>query len=166
MATTELSIPKLAIKAGIAICISFIAYFMVMKYLDLLYMTELRFLNIFILITGLIVTFRYYRKQTNVLNVPYFEGLGLGLLTSFVSFALFAVFIYFYFLKVDPALLQSLKGNTVMLGNTSMNALYTAATVVLQGMVSGLIVSFVIMQYYKSGFYKTLNEKRKEGVRV
>jgi hypothetical protein len=166
MATTELSIPKLAIKAGIAICISFIAYFMVMKYLDLLYMTELRFLNIFILITGLIVTFRYYRKQTNVLNVPYFEGLGLGLLTSFVSFALFAVFIYFYFLEVDPALLQSLKGNTVMLGNTSMNALYTAATVVLQGMVSGLIVSFVIMQYYKSGFYKTLNEKRKEGVRV
>jgi hypothetical protein len=137
-----------------------------MKYLDLLYITELRFLNIFILITGLIVTFRYYRKQTNVLNVPYFEGLGLGVLTSFVSFALFAVFIYYYFLEVDPALLQSLKGNTVMLGNTSMTAFYTAATVVLQGMVSGLIVSFAIMQYYKSGFYKTLSEKRKEGVRV
>lgn len=161
----EISIPKLALKSGILICASFIVYFMIMKYLNLIHVVELRFLNIFILIAGLLSTFRYFRRQTNVLNIVYLEGLFLGVLTTLVSFMLFAVFLYFYFLKVDPDLLLELKDNAMMMG-TSLTATSAAASVLIQGACSGLIISFAIMQYYKSGFYKTMQEKRQNGIHV
>ena len=165
MSTPQLSIPKLAVKAAVRICISFIVYFMMMKYLNLIHITSLRFLNIFILIGGLFATYRYYRAQTKILNIEYFDGILLGILTSIASFIFFAIFIYISF-RAEPALLQVLKGNTIMMGFGSLTPAYAAATVIIEGTFSGLIISFAIMQYYKSGFYRTIQEKRHAGVIV
>ena len=165
MSTQQLSIPTLAAKASALICTSFIAYFLLMQYLSLLHITELRFLNIIILITGLVTTYRYYRKKTKILNILYFDGLLLGILTSVASFLFFAIFVYIYF-RADPALLQVLKGNTIMMGFGSVTPANAAVTVVIEGVISGLIISFAIMQYYKSGFYRTIQEKRQGGVIV
>ncbi len=152
------SIPKLAVKAGFIICTSFILYFMLMKYFNLTQFAILRFLNLFILTGGLFLTFRYYRIKTKVLNIAYFDGLTLGVVTTLTSFILFAIFIYNYFLYIDPLLLQELKDNTVMMGN-SLTAFAASATILIEGICSGVILSFVIMQYFKSGFYRTLQEK-------
>ncbi|MEO8085973.1 MAG: hypothetical protein ABI763_04085 [Bacteroidota bacterium] len=158
METKPFSIPTLAVKAGFIICASFIAYFMVMKYCNLTQYAVLRFLNLFILTGGLLLTFRYYRRKTKILNIAYFDGLLLGVVTSLTTFLLFAVFIYNYFLYVDPLLLQELKGNTVMMGN-SLTAFTASATILVEGICAGVILTFIIMQYFKSGFYRTLQEK-------
>ena len=165
LSTPQVSIPQLAVKAGVLICISFIIYFMSMKYFNLIHFAELRFLNIFILITGLILTLRYYRQKTNILNIAYFDGFLLGIITAIASHLFFAVFIYIYF-HTNPESLLVLKGNTVMMGSGSLTPAYAAATVVIEGTFAGLIISFAIMQYYKSGFYRTIQEKRQEGVIV
>lgn len=157
--------PKLALKSGILICFSFITYFMLMKMFNLIHITELRFLNIFIMTGGLVLTFRQYRFKSKILNINYLDGMFLGVLTSLISVVTYTVFIYFYFLKIDPALLQELKGNTVMTGN-SLSATSAAATVIVEGICAGIILSFIILQYYKSGFYKTVQEKRQNGIHV
>jgi len=149
METVEKYIPKLALKAGLLICATLIIYFMLMKYLNLTHVTELRFLNFFILAIGLIMTFRHYRAKTKILKIRFLDGILIGVFTTFVSAAVFAIFVYFYFLNIDPALIQELKGNTVMLGTGSLTPLYAAITIVIEGICSGVIISFAIMQYYK-----------------
>ena len=136
-----------------------------MKYFNLTHITTLRFLNFFILTVGLAMTFRSYRMKTKILNVLYLDGLLLGAATTVISVVLFSIFIYLYFSVINPLLLQSLKRNAVMMG-TSLTALTAAATVLVEGVCSGIIISFSIMQYYKSGFYRTLQEKKQDGVPV
>lgn len=165
MPTSDLSILKLALKTGAILCVLFIIYFMIMKYFGLIQFAELRFLNIFILLSVLFSTFRYYRMKTKILNIDYLEGLSLGVFSSGIGFALFAVFLYIYFSSIDPMLLDQLRGNTVMMGN-ALTPVSAAGSVLIEGICSGLILSFSIMQYFKSGSYKTLQEKRRNGIHV
>lgn len=155
----------MALRSGILICVSLIFYFILMRYFNMVHITALRFLNVFILAGGLVFTFRQYRVKTRILNTPYFEGISLGVATTLVSVTLFAIFVYVYFSRIDPVLLLSLKEHTVMMGS-SLSAITAAASVLIEGLCSGIILSFTLMQYYKSGFYKTLSEKREAGISV
>lgn len=165
MNTPDRSIPKLSIQAGLLISAAFIAYFIFMDFFNLTHVIALRFLNVFILLSGLLITFRHYRTKTKILNIPYMEGLLLGISATMISVIFFAIFVYSYFSWINPAILLELKDHTVMMGS-SLTALTAAATILIEGVCSGMIISFTIMQYYKSGFYRTLQEKRKDGVPV
>jgi len=165
MKTPDQYVVRIAPIAALLICATFIGYFMLMKYFNFIHVIELRFLNMLILIVGLVITFRYYRVKTKILNIPYFDGLLLGLGTSFISFALFALFVYIYFSRIDILFLQQLKDNTLLMGS-SLTATSAAGTVMIEGVCSGGIISFIIMQYYKFGFYRTIQEKREDEVPV
>ncbi len=156
METTS-SIPKISFVSGICICILLIISFVVMKNFEVLHFAELRFLNIFILIVGLIATFRYYRMKTKILNIPYVEGLWLGMFTTFIGCLTFGIFIFIYFYYIDTQLLLDLKDNTVMMG-ASLTASAASLSSIVEGLCAGGIITFIIMQYYKSGFYKTRQE--------
>jgi len=149
MKTQEnISFEKVSLVSGILICIVYIAYFLFMIYANLIRITELRAFNFLILLGGLFFTFKYFRSKSKV-HIDYLKGISLGILTSAVSIVLFALFIYIYFSEIDPLLLQQLKNNAPLMGQY-LTPFSAAFTIIVEGSISGLILSFAIMQYYKN----------------
>lgn len=150
MKTFEISMQKLAIKAGLLIFACLIVYFLLMKYFNLIHIVELRALNFFILLGGIFFTFRYYRLKAKK-EIEYLPGLLLGCFISAVSILLFALFVGLYFSLIDPLLLLELKGNSPMMGEY-ITPLSMVITIIIEGMCSGLIISFSFMQYYQNDY--------------
>jgi len=147
MKTKEISVEKVGILAGALECLAFIAYFMLMKYLNLVDIAELRWLNLLIQLGGIILALRYYHRKTQV-RIDYLNGMALCFLTSIVGAFLFSIFIFVFFSTIDPLLLQLLKDNTPMMGKY-LTPFSAAITVLTEGTVSALVFSYVVMQYYK-----------------
>ncbi len=160
MKTQKISVPSLAVKSGLLISVVFVLYFLLMKALGLLHVTEYRFLNVLILIAGLVITFRNYMSETAASTISYLNGLVLGVLTSLSAFITFTIFIFIYFTFIDPEILLKIGESAVMLGN-SPSAVYASIAVMVEGFTSGLIISFILMQYYKSGYYTDERKQQK-----
>nr|MBP7246043.1 hypothetical protein [Bacteroidia bacterium] len=76
-------------------------------------------------------------------------GIGLGFITSIVSLIPFAFFLYVYFTYIDLDLLLKIKSGSSLMGSY-LTPLASAIGVAIEGAAYGVIISFVIMQYYKS----------------
>jgi hypothetical protein len=109
--------------------------------------------NFIILLTGIIFSYRYYRSKTK-LNVDYFPGLILGGIITAVTVIPFVMFVYIWFSQADAGQILLLKDNVFFMGEEITPARAAAATMV-EGICSGAIISFTMMQYYKSGFRRT-----------
>jgi hypothetical protein len=155
--TDKISIGKIGMKAGGLICVSLIAWFMVMKYCNLLDSPNAWGFNFIVLWAGIILAYQYYRSKTK-LNVDYFPGLILGGITTAATVIPFVLFIYIYFSQGSPELLQSVKSNVLFMGEEITPEKIAGATMI-EGMCSGGIISFTMMQYFKSGFRITRKEK-------
>lgn len=147
METPKLSIEKLAAISGVLICIAMIVYFMTMTYLRLAHIAELRFLNFLIAISGAYAAIRYYNTKTQS-HIQYLNGLMLSFLSILVSAVLFALFIYFYFAKANPELLDVIRIDAPVMGQ-SLSAFTASITVIAEGIVSAMVISFCLMQYFK-----------------
>ena len=161
MRETEISIEKTGIKAGLIISASLIIYFMLMRFFNLTGSAIAWGFNFIILFTGITFTYRYYRTKTKP-NIEYFPGMLLGGLTTAVSVFSFTFFIYIYFWSVNSVQLLLLKDNILFMGE-AVTPLKAAGATLIEGICSGVIISFVLMQYYKSGFRRTLNDKSIQG---
>jgi len=157
----EISIEKVGLKAGLITCGSLIFYFMIMKYFNFMNSAVAWSFNFVILWAGIIFSYRYYRAKT-ILNVNYIQGLILGGITTAVSVVPFIVFIYIYFSVVDAMLLQLLKNNILFMGE-QITPVTAAGSTMVEGLCSGVIISFTMMQYLRSGFRRASREKATHG---
>ncbi len=149
------------LKAGLITSASLIAYFMLMKLFNFMSSPIAWAFNLAILGTGIILVFEYYRMKTT-LNVDYIPGLILGSITTFVSVIPFAFFLYIFFSQSDPLVLSLLKENVLFMGEqiTPTRAAFATA---IEGLCSGVLITFIMMQYLRSGFRRKRNEKRMHG---
>jgi len=147
METQRLSIEKLAATSGVLICIAMIVYFMTMTYLHLAHIAELRFLNFLIATSGAYASIRYYNTKTQS-HIQYLNGLMLSFLSILVSAVLFALFIYFYFAQANPGLLDVIRVDAPIMGQ-NLSAFTASITVIAEGIVSAMVISFCLMQYFK-----------------
>lgn len=143
--TNSISTYTLAIKAGILTFMGFIIYFMFMKYMSLIHIMELRALNILILFSGIHFAIKYFKRVTQK-QITYVEGYMLGCSITVISVISFALFSFFYFQFIDPSQIQHLKGNSPMLG-INLTPVTIVITIIIEGLISGLILSFSIVQY-------------------
>jgi hypothetical protein len=148
METSKISIQKLAIKWGGLIFICLVAYFMFMKYMNLIHIIEFRALNFLILVGGIFMGMRNY-KLLKKKKMEYLQGLMLGILISAVSAITFALFIGIYFSQIDSLLLEQLKGNALILG-VYITPFSSMVTIVLEGMFSGMMISFSLIPYFQN----------------
>ena len=149
-------ITQLELKFGLTTCAFLILFFFVMKYLGFIQIVELRCLNFFILFAGVNMAYRSYRKQTE-LNVEYFEGFFFGFFTTLFAIIPFGLFVFLYFREVDPDLINSLKSNSLFMG-VEITAEKAAVTTIIEGTVSGVLISYILLQYYRSGFRNQTKE--------
>jgi Protein of unknown function (DUF4199) len=114
-----------------------------MKVAGLAHIYELRFLNVFIQVGGIYLALKKF-KETHDEHMNYFRALVTGVATGAVSSVIFALFLFIY-LSVDPGFMQDIITNEPM--GRYLNPYITAFMVALEGLFSGLLFTFIIINY-------------------
>lgn len=128
---------------GLKIAGGLIVFFLIMKVVGLAHHYELRFLNVFIQVGGIFFALKKF-KQTHEEHMNYFRALITGVATGAVASAIFAVFLFVY-MSVDSAFMQGIIENEPM--GRYLNPYITAFMVALEGLFSGLLFTFIIINY-------------------
>lgn len=128
---------------GLRLAAGLILYFILMKALGLAHHVELRLLNLVILIAGIYFALKKF-KTTHQDHLNYFRALITGVATAAVGSLIFALFLFFY-MKVDSAMMQSIIDGEPM--GRYLNPYMASFIVALEGVFSGLLVTFVLINY-------------------
>lgn len=137
-------------KAGIFTSLGMILYFVIMRFLNLHHYMELHYLNIIILFLGL----RYAIKHVKLIEgeIKYFEGLKSGIVVTLITVLIFNIFMVIYETLIDPPFLTFLKEN-IYLGNQfsiQQTVINVMGLLTIEGLSSGFIMTYMLMQYYKA----------------
>lgn len=128
---------------GIKIAAGLILYFLVMKFAGLGHHVELRLLNLFILVAGIFFGLKKF-KETHEDHLNYFRALVTGVAIGAVGSLIFAAFL-FVWMKVDASMMQSIIDNEPM--GRYLNPYIASFIVALEGVFSGLLVTFVLINW-------------------
>ncbi len=128
---------------GLRIAVSLILFFLIMRLIGLGHHAELRLFNLVILTVGIFMALKKF-KQTHATHLNYFRGLITGVATGGIASLIFGLFLFLY-MKLDKDLMQSIIDNEPM--GRYLNAYIAAFIVVLEGFFSGLLVTFVILNW-------------------
>lgn len=139
------SIESVAIRYGLITFLGLVAYFMLMKWVGLFEVHELRGLNFFILLAGIGTALKHYKENCNS-DFVYFQGLSLGILTTLAAIIPFGVFVFLY-LVLDVEFMQNLIANEPF--GRFFNPFILSFLVVFEGIFSGGLMSFGLMQYMR-----------------
>jgi hypothetical protein len=137
---------KLSMATGAIIGFGMIAYFLLMKMFGLNRVIELRFLNLVIIFAGVWYVISKSKKIYGELY--YLHGLGLGLQASLIGAALFSAFMGFYLMKMDPEFMDFIRRETNL--GDYVNPWIFAHVTFGQCFSAGAVMTFILMQYYKS----------------
>ena len=152
IAASKVSIQKQGLIAGLFICSALIAYFLLLKVSGLVYSIELRSLNFFILLGGVLFMFRRQRLRKDT-PLTYLEGFGLGCYTVAISVFTFAIFIFIYFSLIDSSVMLQLKDPASLMGS-NVSPITLTASILMEGLCTGLLIVIAYMQYYKSVYLR------------
>lgn len=128
---------------GLRIAAGLIGFFLIMKLVGLSHIVELRLLNLPILAGGVYMALKRF-KQTHQDRLNYFRGLITGVTTAAVGSLVFALFLFLY-MKLDTNMMQFIIENEPM--GRYMNPYIASFIVALEGVFSGLLVTFILINY-------------------
>lgn len=131
---------------GIRIAIGVIAFFLLMKLAGFFHVVELRMLNIFILVGGIFLALKKF-KDTHGNHINYFRALVVGVVTGAIGSVLFAIFLFIY-VHIDTDFMTWLQENEPM--GRFLNPYIVSFIVALEGLFSGLLVTFVLINYLQT----------------
>lgn len=120
-----------------------IAFFLLMKVVGLAHIYELRFLNVFIQIGGIYYALKKF-KDTHGHHINYFRALVTGVTTGAIGSALFAIFLFTY-LMIDTGMMADIMVKEPM--GQHLNPYISAFMVALEGIFSGLLFTFILINY-------------------
>ena len=128
---------------GVRIAVGLILYFLLMKVTGLSHFVELRLLNLFILVSGVYFALKKF-KETHGKHLNYFLALATGVGTAAIGSVIFAFFLFIW-MKLDVNMMRAIVENEPM--GRYLNAYMAAFIVALEGVFSGLFVTFVLINY-------------------
>jgi hypothetical protein len=148
---------RICIKYGLLTAAALITLFLGMRMLGLAERLELRFLNAIILIFGIILSIREYRKNKDG-RMQYLQGISCGTLTTLCTVSVFAVFMFIYLMFLDPAFMQAVKANHSQ--GQFLNPYVAAVAVFMEGLFSGIVMTFMTMQVLKESLLDRISAKK------
>lgn len=134
---------RIPMNYGLRIALGLIVYFMVMHFAGLSDVVELRLLNLLILVTGVYAALKKFR-QTHDSHLHYFRGLVTGVATAATGSFIFAAFMFLY-MSVDTRFMQHIIDHEPM--GRFMNPYIASCVVALEGVFSGLLVTFILINF-------------------
>lgn len=140
---------KISLKYGLLTAAGLIGYFLLMNLIGLEHILELRFLNAVIMAIGIVLALRAFKRAKQG-NIGYLSGLGTGFLTSLVATLIFSSFMLLYIKAFDDSLMEVLTQNR-MVGEriASTPGLVIFMVLMLEGVISGAMIGFIAMQFFK-----------------
>jgi len=120
-----------------------ILYFFIAYFAGFLHIIEFRLLNLVILATGVYFALKQYRR-THAGGLDYFRALAVGVSSAFIGTSTFVLFLFLY-LKIDKSLMQSIIESEPM--GTYLNAYIATFAVWLEGIFSGFIMTFILINF-------------------
>lgn len=135
---------QLHVNYGLKIAGGLIAYFLLMKFTGLLNVVELRLLNLIILVAGIMMVLKQF-KITHGKHINYFRALVTGVATASIGSLVFAGFLFIYMNFIDTAFMQYIIDHEPM--GRYLNPYIASFIVALEGVFSGLLVTFVLINY-------------------
>ncbi|WP_242928269.1 DUF4199 domain-containing protein [Pontibacter vulgaris] len=145
---------KVGLKYGLFTAAALIAYFLLMRLFGLVHIIELRFLNGLIMAVGIVLAIRAYKIRVNGM-IGYFTGLGTGFITAVIATVIFASFMLLYIKAFDGKLLEMLTAQSLFGDRMQVTpGLVIFIVLMLEGVISGFMISFIAMQYFKRDDHK------------
>ena len=139
-------IKRLAIRYGVMMTLALVGFFFLMKAFGLEHNLELRALNLFILCCFVLMAIKKYKK-INGQQLVYFKGLLLGVLTSTIGVFTFAIMVTLYITIISPEFMELIREREPF--GDFLNPFLIAFTICIEGIASGFLASFALMQYYR-----------------
>lgn len=134
------------IKYGLLTALALIVYFLLMKLAGLESNFALRFLNFLIIIGGCYLLLRKMYSGGNAED-SYFSGLIAGVVLTVTAVITFTAFLAVYVLAIDPAFMDVLEDSQIWGSHLELEQ--AAFAIIIEGIASGVIISFILMQYFK-----------------
>lgn len=128
---------------GLKTAVGMALYFLLMQMVGLSHHVELRMLNLLIQVAGIYFALKKF-KNTHEDHMNYFRGMVVGVATGAIASVVFALFLFIY-MKLDNSLLVSIQENEPM--GHYLNEYMSAFIVALEGLFSGMLVTFVLINY-------------------
>lgn len=128
---------------GIKIACGLIGYFLIMQLLPWGHIVELRLFNMVIQTAGIYFALKKF-KESHGAHLNYFRALITGVATAAIGSLIFALFLFVY-MKVDNKFMVSIVSTESM--GRYLNPYISAFIVLLEGVFSGLLVTFVLINY-------------------
>jgi len=152
MSTPSITPEKNGVRYGLFTAVGMIVYFLVASLLHLTDRVEFSFLNGIILAIGVSMAIAHY-KHVKHDRMPYFQGFGTGIITALVAAVTFGLFFIVYTV-INPAIMDQLRARDLFGFDLSVTIAFLA--IILQSAMSGVIISLIAMQYYKSPEHKPI----------
>jgi hypothetical protein len=128
---------------GLKIAAGLIGFFVLMWAIGLGHHSELRLLNLFILTAGIFFGLKKF-KETHEDHLNYFRALITGVAMGAIASVIFALFLFIW-MKLDDSMMQAIIENEGM--GHHLNAYIASFVVALEGVFSGLLVTFVLINW-------------------
>lgn len=139
-----------SVKSGVFTGFGLIVYFLIMKAFDLHRNIELHYFNVVFLFFGLRGSIKKIKSFSGELK--YLEGLKIGFIVSLISILILNFFMLFYEFVIDPSFLNLLQ-EKISFGYVKsplVTALSVFGLIFIEGLSSGFILTYILMQYYKN----------------
>ena len=128
---------------GTLITLALIVYFFAMYAVGLVQVIELRLLNLFIMLGGIYLAHRQY-KRTHAGHLNYFRAMAIGVYTAVIGATTFAAFLMI-FLLIDHNLMAYIIEHEPM--GRYLNPYISAAAVAMEGTFSGVTMTYLLLNF-------------------
>lgn len=138
---------SIALKYGLYITFSLIAYFLILRLFNLHENPWLRLFNGIFMCSGIYFSIKKY-KLISGNNFSYINGAKTVLVTGFIATVLFTVFMAIYMFHIDVAFTEKLLGDWLNDYETGANILLFI--IFIEGLASTVVLALAFMQVFKN----------------
>lgn len=137
---------KLIIKNALLISAGIILFFFIMKFSGLENVSELRFLNFIFVFWGINNAIKSNIIQNK--ETLYVRNLAVGIGTAGLAVGITVLGLIIYVSFIRPDFIEVIQASFLWAGDVTLPLLVFA--LLIEGIASSVIASFILMQYYKN----------------
>ncbi|MCB0444271.1 MAG: DUF4199 domain-containing protein [Gelidibacter sp.] len=146
---------SVALKYGLFITAALIAYFLILKLINLHENPWLRLFNGIIMAAGIFYAIKYY-KLLAANKFTYVDGFKTGLITGFVATLLFTFFMAIYMFHIDPGFTQKILNESY--ADYGLTTPILVFVIFIEGLASTVILTLTFMQLFKNSQKNSQNK--------
>lgn len=139
------TLEQIGLKWGLIVFALLSMYFFALQLLGYVHVIELRAFNGVIMYFGVYKAIKEFKASDHDFN--YFQGLGTGVITAFISSLIFSIFGLFYLSIINPEFMESIRQNEPF--GLYINKFGAVIQIFIEGVASGCLISYANMQLLK-----------------